>query len=491
MAALTRTLAAAASLPGRRGTAQSPDVDDQAGGSWSSSRSRPGLAEAGCCPATSSTAARLIASAPGVDFGGLWTHLQASEDPERTAAPARALRRGVEADVRAAGVALPARHVAASGGLIDGHPGLRRRAPRARRSTASCPTSSTARRSTRRGGVRRGPAPGHVAPRPSRCASPTCRPVTGSATARRVGPARPSRIATLPLGYGDGFGRGLSNRAEALVRGRRVPLVGNVAMDAVMADVTDVPGPPVDDRRRVRRSSATQGEERITAGELARPRTTNSLGGRDRDGPPPAPGVPCRRRHRSVCGRSPSGEGDVARIELWNGDICDLEVDAIVNAGQPVAVDVDRRRRRAQARRRRRDRVRGRPPGARPARRGHRDDRPARSPPRPSSTPSRSIATGGPADRSSRRPSAARWPAPARSARRSIAFPALGTGVGGFPLDEAARITVDDRPRRAGRSARPSSTSCFALRGAAAYEAFGAALPIRPASAIVGAGAAS
>src|SRR6478752_412356 len=40
--------------------------------------------------------------------------------------------------------------------------------------------------------------------------------------------------------------------------------------------------------------------------------------------------MPCRGR--SVCGRSPSGEDSLARIELWNGDICDLEVDAIVNA---------------------------------------------------------------------------------------------------------------------------------------------------------------
>jgi len=56
---------------------------------------------------------------------------------------------------------------------------------------------------------------------------------------------RPSRIATLPVGYADGWSRLLSNRAEALVRGMRVPLVGNVAMDAVMSDVTDVPGAPV------------------------------------------------------------------------------------------------------------------------------------------------------------------------------------------------------------------------------------------------------
>ncbi len=57
--------------------------------------------------------------------------------------------------------------------------------------------------------------------------------------------------------------------------------------------------------------------------------------------------------------------------------------------------------------------------------------------------PSRSIAIGGRAAPSSKRPSEARWPVRARSARRSVAFPALGTGVGGFPLDEAARITVE------------------------------------------------
>jgi alanine racemase len=87
--------------------------------------------------------------------------------------------------------------------------------------------------------------------------------------------SRPSRIATLPLGYGDGWPRSLSNRAEALVRGRHVPLVGNVAMDAVMADVTDVPGPPVtaaDEFVLI----GVQGGERITAVEVAAARETNS-----------------------------------------------------------------------------------------------------------------------------------------------------------------------------------------------------------------------
>lgn len=53
---------------------------------------------------------------------------------------------------------------------------------------------------------------------------------------------RPSRIATVPVGYGDGWLRALSNRGEVLVRGVRCPMVGRVSMDQTQIDVTDVPG---------------------------------------------------------------------------------------------------------------------------------------------------------------------------------------------------------------------------------------------------------
>jgi len=46
-----------------------------------------------------------------------------------------------------------------------------------------------------------------------------------------------TRIATLPIGYADGYGRILSNRAEVLIRGRRAPVVGKVTMDQIMVDV--------------------------------------------------------------------------------------------------------------------------------------------------------------------------------------------------------------------------------------------------------------
>jgi len=53
---------------------------------------------------------------------------------------------------------------------------------------------------------------------------------------------RDSLIATLPIGYADGYPRRLSNRAEVLIRGERAPVVGRVSMDTTMVDVTDIEG---------------------------------------------------------------------------------------------------------------------------------------------------------------------------------------------------------------------------------------------------------
>lgn len=53
---------------------------------------------------------------------------------------------------------------------------------------------------------------------------------------------RDSRIAVVPVGYGDGYPRSLSNRMVMRVRGVECPIVGRVCMDMCMLDVTDVPG---------------------------------------------------------------------------------------------------------------------------------------------------------------------------------------------------------------------------------------------------------
>lgn len=53
---------------------------------------------------------------------------------------------------------------------------------------------------------------------------------------------RRSKIATLPIGYGDGYQRALSNKGDAAVRGVRVPVIGRICMDQMIVDVTDVAG---------------------------------------------------------------------------------------------------------------------------------------------------------------------------------------------------------------------------------------------------------
>ncbi len=78
--------------------------------------------------------------------------------------------------------------------------------------------------------------------------------------------ARPSRVALVMCGYADGYRRVFGNRAHVLVRGRRAPVVGRVAMDMCMVDVTAVPGVAPGE---VATLLGRDGEERVDADELA------------------------------------------------------------------------------------------------------------------------------------------------------------------------------------------------------------------------------
>ena len=53
---------------------------------------------------------------------------------------------------------------------------------------------------------------------------------------------RPTLVATIPVGYADGYRRSLSNRFYVLIRGKKAPILGRICMDQMMVDVTDVPG---------------------------------------------------------------------------------------------------------------------------------------------------------------------------------------------------------------------------------------------------------
>lgn len=164
----------------------------------------------------------------------------------------------------------------------------------------------------------------------------------------------------------------------------------------------------------------------------------------------------------------------MARIELWNGDICDLEVDAIVNAANLslwMSTGVGGALKRAGG-----DSIEFAAVRQAPVPLGEAIVTPA------GTLAAKAVIHAVSLDRH-RRTSAPVIEAAVRSAMArareigatSIAFPALGTGVGGFPLDEAARITVDTVRDELNNS--PTITHVvFALRGTAAYEAFSVAL---------------
>jgi alanine racemase len=245
-----------------------------------------GLGRAGITPGDLAAVTDAIRSARGVELAGLWSHLAAPEDAARSSAQAAIFDGAIEAissDPRASvgdgpdgWARRPVGHLAATGGLL----------------AASAPPYNSVRLGLGLYGV----VPEGLTPAPAmRAAAAGLRPAM-SLHARPVrvarlpaghgvsyGPSfetdRPSLIATLPLGYGDGWPRALSNRAAALVRGQRVPLVGTVAMDAVMADVTDVPGDPVgidDEFVLLGEQAGPNRAGTITPAELAQLRTTIS-----------------------------------------------------------------------------------------------------------------------------------------------------------------------------------------------------------------------
>ena len=228
-----------------------------------------GLGRGGVAPEVAADTIERVRSARGVRLAGVWSHLAAAERPpsvrDQDATFRAALAPLADAVAWGSDGRAVERHLAGSGGILgDG----------ASRWDAIRPGLSLY--GLIPAGVDAGPGRDAAMARIRPVLSLHARPVRiaelppghGVSYGPSFVTTRPSRIATLPVGYGDGWHRFLSDRAFALVRGVRVPLVGRVAMDAVMADVTDVPGTPIhaDDEFVL---IGTQGTLRITADELA------------------------------------------------------------------------------------------------------------------------------------------------------------------------------------------------------------------------------
>ncbi len=229
---LERTLAALALVPEADGATSRLAIHAEV---------ETGLGRGGFESSDVVAAVAAIDAAPRARLAGLWSHLQSGGDLALSAAQAERFD-AAAALLEGAGRTLPPRHIAASGGLL----------------AASVPSFDVVRAGISLYGV----VPDGLVPSDENLAAAAAlRPVLSlrakpvrvavlpAGTGVSYGPSfvtsRASNIATLPLGYADGYPRSLSNRAQALVRGMRVPIVGTVAMDAVMVDVTDVPGPVV------------------------------------------------------------------------------------------------------------------------------------------------------------------------------------------------------------------------------------------------------
>jgi alanine racemase len=190
---------------------------------------------------------------------GLMTHLADADNPDPAFTNDQlAVFRTLQRDLHAAGITVPLVHAANSAGILH-HP-----------------TSHGTM-------VRPGLMLYGYAMRGDSCLSPDLQPALSLATQivqiRTVTPgtsvgynrafvaARTTRIAVLPVGYADGYGRKLSDKAYVLLHGRRAPVIGRISMDMTTVDVTDIPETTVGDEAVV---LGVQGRERITAADLAR-----------------------------------------------------------------------------------------------------------------------------------------------------------------------------------------------------------------------------
>jgi alanine racemase len=215
-----------------------------------------GMGRMGFLPADLEGAAATLAQLPGVRIAGIYTHFANASDPADHYTQRQIERfESMLARLRELGVEAPLHHVANSAAIARGlvKPGDWVRAGIILYGAEPLDT----------GGAR---------------LSPLLRWTTRIARLKSVPPGAPigygcswrapreSRIATLPVGYADGYSRNLSNRAEVLVRGMRAPVVGRISMDLVTVDVTEIPDAHTGDEVVL---IGRQGEQEIPAEELA------------------------------------------------------------------------------------------------------------------------------------------------------------------------------------------------------------------------------
>ncbi len=193
-----------------------------------------GMGRIGLQPDEVAESMRLLRATPGIEVAGLWTHFATADDPDTDFAHTQLAR--FEAVLAEVGEPLPPLHLANTGAVLQFPETVQRRA------------------FVRAGGYLYGmPSSDLVAERTE--VQPVMRLVTRVVHLKTVAVGdtvsygrtwtaeAPTRIATLAVGYGDGYPRQLSNRGEASIGGRRYPIAGRVCMDMTMLDLGLPEGP--------------------------------------------------------------------------------------------------------------------------------------------------------------------------------------------------------------------------------------------------------
>jgi len=213
-----------------------------------------GMGRLGCAPSSAVELARLIHAASHLRLEGLCTHFASAGDlafAARQMASFEEVTRAIEA----AGVPVPARHAAASGALLH----------------QVAPGLDLVRPGLLLYGLAPAPAP-DLGLRPALTLKSQVIFLKDFAPGMPLGyegthvTARRTRVATLPVGYNDGYPWRLSGKGEVLIRGRRAPVVGRISMDYLMVDVGRIPGVTVGDEAIL---IGAAGDERVGVEELA------------------------------------------------------------------------------------------------------------------------------------------------------------------------------------------------------------------------------
>lgn len=200
-----------------------------------------------------------VAQLPGLELSGLFTHFATADAVDKGFARLQFSRfQQLLADLQAAGLHIPLRHAANSGAIID-MPETHLDMVRAGISVYGLFPSPEVDQSR----IDLSPALTLKAKIIHLKQVPAGTKISYGGTWEA---SKTTTIATIPVGYGDGYSRLLSNRGQMIVRGKRAPIVGRVCMDLTMLDVGHIDGVTMEDEVVL---IGRQGEEEISADEIA------------------------------------------------------------------------------------------------------------------------------------------------------------------------------------------------------------------------------